>query len=104
MVEEARARFQEGLAHSHARFQEERDRQYEIYKLTCKGEQGARDRELAAIPPTDKAGIALAHDKYDKAVSRAGHIYERYEERAWGRYLDDASALRLKYGIEEVAL
>lgn len=104
MEEEARARFGEELARSHTRFQEERDRQYDIYKATCTGEQGRRDRELAAIPPTDRAGIALAHDKYDKAVSRAGHIYERYEERAWGRYLDDAATLRREYRIEEVAL
>lgn len=103
-MEEAHARFQEELALSHTRYQGERDRQYDIYKATCTGEQGARDRELAAIPPTDRAGIALAHDKYDKAVSRAGHIYERYEERAWGGYLDDAARLRREYGITEVAL
>lgn len=103
-TEERRREFGEKLMRAHAEYQAERDRQYEIYKRTCEREQGARDRELAGLDPTDRAGIALTHEAYDKAKSRADHIYNRYEEMAWKRYMDTADALRAEYGItEEVA-
>jgi hypothetical protein len=101
MAEAHRREFGEKLMQAHAAYQAERDRQYDIYKLTCTREQGVRDRELARLDPTDRAGMALTHDAYDKVVRRAGHIYDRYEERAWAKYNDTAERLRAEYGIKE---
>lgn len=101
VVEEQRVKFQEELGASHAAFQTERDRQYEIYKVTCRREQGVRDRLIAALPPTDEGGIAIAHEDYDKEVSRASKIFKRYEERTWRKHMDEAAALRRQYGIPE---
>ena len=101
MTEEVRRQFGLELMASHARYQTERDRQYGYYKLTCEREQGTRDRDLARVDPTDRASIALLHDRYDKAVSRADHIYDRYEKRAWKNHLKETEGLRSKYGIPE---
>lgn len=101
-MEERRREFGTKLMEAHSRYQAERDKQYGFYKLTCTREQGVRDGELARLDPADRAGVALTHEAYDKAVSRADHIYSRYEERAWKQYEKEAAELRREYGIMEV--
>lgn len=100
---ERRAEFSQKYMDSHARYQEERDKQYDIYMMTCKREQTARELELRALDPRDQGGIALAHAEYDGKTDRASKIYERYETRAWKAHEARSAELRGKYGIVEVA-
>ena len=80
------------------RYEDELNRQYNTYNLTCRREQTSRDQELVKLSPTDKEAIARIHEAYDKKIRRAEHIYERYKEQAWKRYQKEAEELRLKYG------
>lgn len=101
--EETRRQFGAEYSVSHRRYQEERDRQYDIYKMTCNREQTARELELRSLDPRDRGGIALAHERFDTAARRAEHIYERYETRAWKAHEARSADLRIKYDIREVA-
>jgi len=65
--------------------------------------QGERDRELARLDPLDRAGTALAHERYDTDTRRADHLYERYETRAWKKHQAEAAELHRKYDIREVS-
>lgn len=104
MTEERRAEFQEQFARAHFKYQAERDHQYEIYKKTCAGQQDIRDAKLARLDPEDEAEFSLTHERYDKAVRRASHIFKRYEESAWAEYMLETARLRHKYGISEEVL
>ena len=103
VTEETRRQFGAEYAASHRRYQEERDKQFDIYKITCTREQTVRDRNLRLYGERDPASVQLIHADYDVAVGRAGHIYERYEARAWGAHMARSAELRAKYGIMEVA-
>ena len=103
ITEETRRQFRAEYAASHRRFQEERDKQYDIYMMTCKRNQTERELELRSLDPRDQGGIALAHAEYDRKTDRASKIYERYEKRAWRSHEARAAGLRAKYGITEVA-